>query len=98
MPAHRIGRLSVLQQSLHEQLGSLEEQQSRERVTNQRSLKEEMQQMQTRLLQESVRVLCCSALGGFFLINFLDSCCSYPQQKCEMARIKQSLHTMLMKL
>ena len=63
MHTHRIGRLGALQQSLHEQLGSLEEQQSRERVTNQRSLKKEMQQMQTRLLQESVSVLLCSSLG-----------------------------------
>ena len=69
--AHRIGRLSALQQSLHEQLGSLEEQQSQERVTNQRSLKKEMQQMQTRLLQESVSALFWSALGRLMFL-FLD--------------------------
>ena len=52
---YRIGRLGTLQLSFNDQLHSLEQQQSQERVSTQRSLKKEMQHMQRKLLGDSVR-------------------------------------------
>ena len=60
---YRIHRLSALQLSFHEQIRSLEQQQSRERVSIQHSLKKEMQHMQRKLLGDSVRSDICWAIS-----------------------------------
>ena len=91
---YRVDRLRGLQLTYQEQVEQLEQTQERQRLTAQRSLKKEMHSLQKRLLEDSVSPwhTFIMQLQKLWTVTFL------LQQKQEVARIKKSLHTMLMQL
>lgn len=65
---YRVDRLRALQVTYQEQVERLEQEQEKQRVTAQKSLKKEMHSLQKRLLEDSVsltvRHVYCNAIAG----------------------------------